>query len=70
MEYLLTLSDEVERFWRVGILNWATGLFFLNRYLTLLGHAPVAMEFFWTTSALGKLNVRPGSYIDLKKGLR
>lgn len=28
--------------------TWASLLFFLNRYLVLLGHIPVMIEYFWT----------------------
>ncbi|KAF9479460.1 hypothetical protein BDN70DRAFT_690012 [Pholiota conissans] len=54
-EYILTFSSEVERFWVAGQLNWASGLFYLNRYLVLFGHVPVMFEFFWITSNPNKI---------------
>ena len=39
-DYLLTLPDEVDRFWRRGPYSWATIVFFANRYMALLGHVP------------------------------
>jgi hypothetical protein len=56
-DYCLTFVAEVERFWRVGQLNWASGFFYLNRYLTLFGHVPVMLEYFWTTSNPNKYEV-------------
>jgi len=48
-DYALTLSMEVERFWTFQSFTWASFLFFLNRYLSVVGHLPVFVEFFWTT---------------------
>lgn len=56
-DYYLTFAEEVERFWMGGRLNWASGLFYLNRYLVLLGHIPIMLEFFWKTSAGNKMQV-------------
>ncbi|EMD37683.1 hypothetical protein CERSUDRAFT_123570 [Gelatoporia subvermispora B] len=44
-DYCLTLSTEIERFWRRDI-SWAFLLYAANRYLALLGSIPVAVEFF------------------------
>jgi hypothetical protein len=44
-EYALTFSMEVERFWPQRF-SWASCFFYLNRYLSLLGHIPVTMEYF------------------------
>ncbi|KAJ7342865.1 hypothetical protein DFH08DRAFT_811200 [Mycena albidolilacea] len=46
-EYFLTLDWEISRFWWTQ-LSWPKALFFANRYGTLLGNIPVAMEYFWT----------------------
>jgi hypothetical protein len=46
-DYFLTLGSEIERFWKGRFyrgLNWASFLFFANRYLTLLGYTPLALE--------------------------
>jgi hypothetical protein len=48
-DYFLTLGSEIERFWKGGFdrgLNWASFLFFANRYLALLGYIPVTLELF------------------------
>jgi hypothetical protein len=46
-DYFLTLGSEIERFWRGTFfsgLNWASFLFFANRYLGLVGYIPLALE--------------------------
>ncbi|KAI0695256.1 hypothetical protein C8T65DRAFT_584450, partial [Cerioporus squamosus] len=47
-DYALTFSMEVGRFWRFtsGRPSWGAVGFFLNRYLSILGHVPVILEFF------------------------
>ncbi|TCD60507.1 hypothetical protein EIP91_009953 [Steccherinum ochraceum] len=47
-DYLLTLPDEIKLYWqgKQKILSWAPVFFFVNRYLALLGHIPVMIEFF------------------------
>ncbi|KAF8171338.1 hypothetical protein K438DRAFT_1982056 [Mycena galopus ATCC 62051] len=49
-EYFLTLDWEISRFWWTQ-LSWPKALFFANRYGTLLGNIPVAMEYFWTENS-------------------
>ncbi|KAI0334205.1 hypothetical protein GY45DRAFT_1318667 [Cubamyces sp. BRFM 1775] len=44
-DFLLTLPLEIERYWRGG-RSWASIFFFLNRYMSVLSHIPVAVEFF------------------------
>lgn len=56
-EYFLTFVYEVQRFWRVGRLNWASGLFYANRYLALFGHIPVMIEYFWSSTNPSKPQV-------------
>ncbi|KIK64164.1 hypothetical protein GYMLUDRAFT_434780 [Collybiopsis luxurians FD-317 M1] len=47
-DWLITLDQEVELIWRrPSKTRLAVILFFLNRYLTLLGNIPVAVLFFW-----------------------
>jgi hypothetical protein len=46
-DYLLTLPDEVDRLWHTGPQSWASIVFFLNRYLALVGHIP----FVWNVYA-------------------
>lgn len=56
-EYCITFAMEVERVWNTGYFTWAILFFYLNRYLTLLGHAPVVVEFFWYSEADNKPTV-------------
>ncbi|KAI0656193.1 hypothetical protein C8Q70DRAFT_921847 [Cubamyces menziesii] len=44
-DFVLTLPLEVERYWKGG-RSWASIFFFLNRYMTVLSHIPVVVEFF------------------------
>jgi len=55
-DYCLKFVAEVERCW-VGKLNWVAGFFYLNRYLTLFGHVPIMMEYFWSTPNPNKVEV-------------
>jgi hypothetical protein len=45
-DYVLTFSTEVERFWTQQKFSWASLFFYLNRYVSLLGHLPVFAENF------------------------
>lgn len=63
-DYCLTFAAEVERCWSAHRLNWSLGFFYLNRYLTLFGHVPIMIEFFWSTSNPNKTEVS----ISLPKG--
>ncbi|RDX56614.1 hypothetical protein OH76DRAFT_402819 [Lentinus brumalis] len=45
-DYSLTLSMELERFWKRARLSLVSVLFVVNRYLGLLGSIPVALEYF------------------------
>ncbi|TBU38854.1 hypothetical protein BD309DRAFT_483972 [Dichomitus squalens] len=45
-DYALTIGAEVERFW-MRRRSLVSHIFFLNRYLALIGHIPVIYEFFW-----------------------
>ena len=56
-DYCLTLIAEVERCWSARQLNWGLGFFYLNRYLTLFGHVPIMLQFFWSTSNPNKTEV-------------
>ncbi|OSD03712.1 hypothetical protein PYCCODRAFT_1434104 [Trametes coccinea BRFM310] len=44
-DFVLTIPQEIERFWSRK-LSWPSFLFFLNRYLSVIGHIPVIIEFF------------------------
>lgn len=45
-DYFLTFEMEVQRFWTQRTLSWASFFFYVNRYLSLLGHVIVATEYF------------------------
>jgi len=48
-DYALTVGRERRLFWsRQGLKQWGSLLFFLNRYLGVLGHAPVFVQAFAT----------------------
>ncbi|KAI0754216.1 hypothetical protein C8Q80DRAFT_1216364 [Daedaleopsis nitida] len=44
-DFLLTISAEVERFWK-GRFSWVSIVFLANRYLSALSHIPVVFQFF------------------------
>ncbi|KAI0752176.1 hypothetical protein C8Q74DRAFT_1222531 [Fomes fomentarius] len=51
-DWVLTLSAEVDRFWKRR-LSWVSFGYYLNRGLALLGHIPVIYEFyFWHIRSL------------------
>ncbi|TFK83482.1 hypothetical protein K466DRAFT_655206 [Polyporus arcularius HHB13444] len=45
-DYSLTLSMELDRFWKRARFSLVSILFVVNRYLGLLGSIPVALEYF------------------------
>lgn len=45
-DYGLTLSMEVDRYWLRPSWTLSLVLFYLNRYITLLGHIPIVLFFF------------------------
>lgn len=45
-DYSLTISREIEHFWKGARLSFASALFVLNRYLGLLGPIPIFFEYF------------------------
>ncbi|KAJ7020076.1 hypothetical protein C8F04DRAFT_1275505 [Mycena alexandri] len=49
-DYFLTLDSEVSRYWG-SKMTAPTFLFYLNRYLMLVGTIPVAIQYFWTTNS-------------------
>ncbi|KAJ3507075.1 hypothetical protein NLJ89_g6507 [Agrocybe chaxingu] len=56
-DYLLTFNSEYTRFWRTKGLTWASSLFYLNRYLSLFGHVPVIVQYFWLSTDPDRLSV-------------
>ncbi|KAJ3841571.1 hypothetical protein F5878DRAFT_6877, partial [Lentinula raphanica] len=55
-DYLLTLDIEIERFWKRDTRRIASVLFFINRYLSLVGNIPLVLFFFWTEPILRSHN--------------
>lgn len=51
-DYCLTFADEVDRFWNQRGFTWASLLYFINRYLVLLGNIPMMFAAFWETGNL------------------
>ncbi|CAK5282549.1 unnamed protein product [Mycena citricolor] len=51
-DYFLTLQSEIERYWPRArhrwSWNWASILYFANRYGTLLGNVPVVVHYLWS----------------------
>ncbi|KAJ3817051.1 hypothetical protein F5880DRAFT_1734968 [Lentinula raphanica] len=45
-DFVLTLDMEIERFWKRDTKRLASVLFFVNRYLTLVGNIPLMLFFF------------------------
>lgn len=57
-DYFLTLPAEVTYFWLSrNKITWASSFFFMNRYLSLLGHIPVFFESFDSVNIQGKTAV-------------
>lgn len=48
-DYLLTLPDEISRFWAHKKFSWAAFFFYLNRYVAFCGNIPVFVEYFLNT---------------------
>lgn len=68
-DYSLTFADEVARFWNRKNFTWASFLFFVNRYLVLLGNIPIMIEAFLQTSSFSKKTmVRLDSFILVRCG--
>jgi hypothetical protein len=40
-DYLLTLNDEIRFLWPAKRLTVMTSVYYMNRYITLLGHLPL-----------------------------
>ncbi|KAJ7466786.1 hypothetical protein B0H11DRAFT_2047661 [Mycena galericulata] len=58
-DYALTIGQEVERYWG-NSLTWGGGLYYLNRYSTIIGTIPVFVEYLLTTDDPGKDSVCEG----------
>ncbi|KAJ3866765.1 hypothetical protein EV359DRAFT_79237 [Lentinula novae-zelandiae] len=72
-DYLLTFDLEIERFWKRDTKRLAAILFFVNRYLTLLGNVPFVLLFFrpglilrygddWTSCSRSPIGVSASGY--------
>ena len=47
-DYTLTISREIELFWKRSRRPWTFALFIANRYIAILGHAPFLVYSFWS----------------------
>lgn len=47
-DYALTFSMEVERFWSSHQISTTTTLYFVNRYVGLIGYLPILYQFLGT----------------------
>ena len=56
-DYALTIAREVELFWKRPKRSWAFILFVVNRYTTILGHAPFLVYSFWTPKTPSEYSV-------------
>jgi len=56
-DFFLTFPMEVERFWFVSRVNFAIFLFYINRYLIILGYIPILIENFWVTDDPAKKQI-------------
>ncbi|KAI0370894.1 hypothetical protein BV20DRAFT_943339 [Pilatotrama ljubarskyi] len=55
-DYVLTLRDEVQRFWASRV-STVSVLFFFNRYLAVFAHIPVMVEFYGRQSETTTLTI-------------
>ncbi|KAJ6614760.1 hypothetical protein B0H10DRAFT_2043970 [Mycena sp. CBHHK59/15] len=55
-DYLLTIDQEVSWYWGTQ-MTWATLLFYLNRYGSLVGSIPIVVEYFWTSGNANKIQI-------------
>ncbi|KAF8063379.1 hypothetical protein FPV67DRAFT_240302 [Lyophyllum atratum] len=58
-DYTITLPAEVERFWSSRTLSWGSGFFYANRYLSLFGHVPVMIQYWWDSRLSDTRDVCP-----------
>ncbi|KIM39719.1 hypothetical protein M413DRAFT_446623 [Hebeloma cylindrosporum] len=56
-DYFLTLPLECSRYWSSPRITWASTFFYLNRYLSVLGHFPVIFQQFWISSDPDRISV-------------
>ncbi|RDB31003.1 hypothetical protein Hypma_000082 [Hypsizygus marmoreus] len=61
-DYALTLPAEVERFWASKSVSWASGFFYVNRYLVIFGHIPVMVQYYWDSRHKSTKMYVPASY--------
>lgn len=50
-DYMLTLPDEIELFWKAET-SWVARFFLITRYFSLVGNIPIALQSYsdWSTS--------------------
>ncbi|THV06553.1 hypothetical protein K435DRAFT_482730 [Dendrothele bispora CBS 962.96] len=57
-DFLLTFGDEVELFWQYPSRSFVTILFYVNRYLALLGNVPILYFRFLPKQAKGSVSIK------------
>ncbi|KAA1473148.1 hypothetical protein DENSPDRAFT_851409 [Dentipellis sp. KUC8613] len=67
-DYALTFPAELEYYWRPGSFNWASGVFFINRYVALVGHLPVVYQCFVPPSTIGRHKICKLDTIPFRPG--
>ncbi|KIM57199.1 hypothetical protein SCLCIDRAFT_1219647 [Scleroderma citrinum Foug A] len=55
-DYMLTIGQEIELFWKRSWRSWAYFLFIANRYITLFGHVPSLLYSFWSSESYPDLS--------------
>ncbi|KAA1473152.1 hypothetical protein DENSPDRAFT_881815 [Dentipellis sp. KUC8613] len=62
-DFVLTLAQEIELYWpSQHPLGWASSIFLVNRYLTVLGHFPIVAELFLTYKQAGAVDLWNSSF--------
>ncbi|KIK54909.1 hypothetical protein GYMLUDRAFT_48296 [Collybiopsis luxurians FD-317 M1] len=64
-DWLITLDREVELFWKRDRKRLPAILFFVNRYLSLLGAVPTSMLYFWPEPVVMDNPQLGGRYLDV-----
>ncbi|KIK54901.1 hypothetical protein GYMLUDRAFT_249092 [Collybiopsis luxurians FD-317 M1] len=63
-DWLITLDREVELFWKHDRKRLPAILFFVNRYLSLLGSIPTSVLYFWPEPVVKQNPQLGGRYLD------
>ncbi|KAI0340397.1 hypothetical protein BDW22DRAFT_1430992 [Trametopsis cervina] len=69
-DYLLTLPTEVNRYWYDRQYTWSVTIFFILRYLALVGHVPVIAQVAWKGADQGIYIVLSQALVGLLLNIR